>query len=243
MKISELFYSVQGEGKRAGRPSFFIRTNHCNLRCSFTGGNLCDTPYTSWEPDDKRNIGEMSTDRIAEEYMNIRCNDVVITGGEPAMYPEELTKLCRKLKELNENVFITIETNGTFTGEFVKYADLISISPKLRSSVPYGTEFEKMHSKNRINSETLKTFNSLKENFLLDVQWKFVYTGPDDIAEIRELQSETGFQDSDIYLMPEGITADDLKKKRAETIEACKEGNFNYTDRLHILAWGNKRGV
>jgi 7-carboxy-7-deazaguanine synthase len=45
LKISELFYSIQGEGKLMGMPSVFVRVSGCNLRCTW-----CDTPYTSWEP-------------------------------------------------------------------------------------------------------------------------------------------------------------------------------------------------
>ncbi len=243
MKISELFYSIQGEGKRAGRPSFFIRTNHCNLRCKFPGGNLCDTYYTSWEPDDVRNLGELNLDDIIAEYKKIKCCDIVITGGEPTMNANDLSELCQKLKESNPDSFITIETNGTYFGDFIKYSELISVSPKLKSSVPLGTEYEKMHEKNRLNFETFIKFNLLKENYLIDIQWKFVFTSEKDIKEIREIQSVVGFKDSDIYLMPEGITAEDLNSKRLETIEVCKKNNFNYTDRLHILAWGNKRGV
>lgn len=243
MKISELFYSIQGEGKRSGTLSFFIRTNHCNLRCRFTGGNYCDTPYTSWNPDDKKNLGEIEIKSIIEEYKKAGCRDVVITGGEPTIYPYELSELCAELKKAKVDSFITIETNGTLSGEFTNFVDLLSISPKLKSSVPFNTEFEKMHEKNRINIEALKGFVSLKKRNKTDVQWKFVFSSDNDLREIKEIQSAAGIPDSDIYLMPEGITESDLRKNRLNTIEACIKNNYNYTDRLHILAWGNKRGV
>lgn len=243
MKISELFYSIQGEGKRTGSPSFFIRTNFCNLRCKFSGGNLCDTSYTSWYPEDDKNLGEVEIGFIVDEYKKFNSRDIVITGGEPTMYPEELETLCRALKKINEKVFITIETNGTAIDEYVKHNDLISISPKLSSSVPYDTEFEKLHQKNRINMDVFKKYNSLKEEGKIDIQWKFVFTNKNDIEEILKLQSEVGFENGDIYLMPEGITEEDLQKNRLITIEVCKKFNINYTDRIHILVWGNERGT
>lgn len=243
MKISELFYSIQGEGKRIGKPSFFIRTNFCNLRCKFRDGNLCDTSYTSWFPDDNKNLGDIEIDFIVSEYKKHNCHDIVISGGEPTMYADELEILMTKLKEVNPDAVTTIETNGTYIGDFVKYTDLMSISPKLESSVPFDTEYEKMHQKNRIDIEVLKKYNSLKEQNEIDIQWKFVYTSEDDIREIRELQSQVGFKDQDVYLMPEGISKEELSVKRLPTIEACMKSNFNYTERLHIVVWGNKRGT
>ena len=243
MKISELFYSIQGEGKRTGSPSFFIRTNHCNLRCKFSGGNLCDTAYTSWYPEDDKNLGETDLRYILDEYRKINSPDVVITGGEPTLYPSELEDLCKELKKINGDLVITIETNGTCIGDFIKYADLISLSPKLISSVPFNTEFEKMHLKNRINIEVLRKYNSLQKTGDIDIQWKFVFTGNEDIKEILNLQVLIGFENKDIYLMPEGITEEDLRKNRYAAIKACLSNQFNYTDRIHILVWGNKRGV
>ncbi|HMS64986.1 MAG TPA: 7-carboxy-7-deazaguanine synthase QueE [Ignavibacteria bacterium] len=243
MQISELFYSIQGEGKRSGFPSFFIRTNYCNLRCKFTGGNLCDTSYTSWNPEDKKNLGDVDISFILDEYKKVNCRDVVITGGEPTIYLNELNELCKSLKGINKEVFITIETNGTFTGDFANFVDLVSVSPKLRSSVPFNTEFEKMHEKNRINTDVLRIYNTLRTQKKTDVQWKFVFTSSEDIVEIKKLQSETGFTNDSIFLMPEGISIEDLNKNRLKTIEACLENSFNYTDRIHVLTWGNKRGV
>jgi 7-carboxy-7-deazaguanine synthase len=243
MKISELFYSIQGEGKRTGRPSFFIRTNFCNLRCKFPSGNLCDTPYTSWNPDNKENRGDMSISAIAEEYKKHKCHDVVITGGEPTMYQDEIIELSQKLKEINPDVYITIETNGTSAGEFIEHIHLMSVSPKLSSSTPYNTEYEKMHETNRYNEKALKDIDEYHKEGNVDVQWKFVYTGSKDIKEIEEMMEKIGLRHKDIFLMPEGISNLDLEKVRVKTIEACKIHNFNYSDRLHIVVWGTQRGV
>ena len=243
MKLSEIFYSLQGEGKRTGFPSFFVRTNYCNLRCSFEGGNKYDTPYTSWEPDDEKNTGEMKVDAVLEEYRKYSCRDVVITGGEPVIQPDELYDLCFGLKKINEDIFITIETNGTQVSDFVYYSDLISLSPKLATSVPYGTEHEKMHDGKRINYEALKDYQRKNDEGIIDIQWKFVITSEKDMEEILLLQKEVGFHNKDVFLMPEGISEKQIKSRRAMVAELCKKHGMNYTDRMHILIWGHKRGV
>lgn len=242
MQISEFFYSLQGEGKRSGYPSFFIRTNYCNLRCLFSSGNRCDTPYTSWTSIDSENLGELSVDMILDEYKKYNCYDIVITGGEPTLYPEDLYNLCKEIKSRGNN-FITLETNGTHYGKYNEFIDLISLSPKLKSSSPFNTKYLDMHESARINPDVLKTYNDSHNHGHFDVQWKFVITGKEDISEILELQKEIGFKNSDVYLMPEGITPEELSAKREIISGFCKEYKFNYTDRLQILIWGNKRGT
>ncbi len=241
MRISELFYSLQGEGKRTGVPSFFIRTNFCNLKCMFKSGNLCDTPYTSWNPDDENNLGELSVEKIIEEYKKSGAVDAVITGGEPAVQKEELEILCSGLKKLG--AYVTIETNGTLISGFINHTDLISISPKLSTSVPYGTEYGKAHSQNRINPDVLISYEENHRKGLFDIQWKFVVCGEEDIAEIKELQKEIGFTDSSVYLMPEGINRDEIRMNGIAVAELCRKYGYNYTGRLHIELWGGKRGV
>src|SRR5207245_4988362 len=74
MLISEIFYSIQGEGELTGVPSVFIRTSGCNLRC-----NWCDTKYASWNPEG----ADMPVDVILEKVSAYPANHVVLTGGEP----------------------------------------------------------------------------------------------------------------------------------------------------------------
>ena len=72
MRISEIFYSIQGEGELTGVPSVFVRTSGCNLRCSW-----CDTPYASWSPEGP----EMAIEDILAEVDKHPTRYVVLTGG------------------------------------------------------------------------------------------------------------------------------------------------------------------
>lgn len=101
MKIVEIFYSIEGEGIRAGYPCIFIRTYGCSCRCSY-----CDTPY-SYEGD---NYMEMSVSDIVSEINKYNCKRVTLTGGEPLIQPDALS-LITLLYNLGYDV--NIETNGS----------------------------------------------------------------------------------------------------------------------------------
>ena len=126
MKIAEIFHSIQGEGLLAGTPSVFVRTSGCNLRCWF-----CDTPYASWEPEGEK----YEPPDIVSRVLDVDCHHVVITGGEPLLWPS-LVELVNALREAGRHV--TIETAGTL--EVPLNCDLASISPKLSSSTPLTQE-------------------------------------------------------------------------------------------------------
>ena len=78
MLISEIFYSVQGEGSLAGVPSIFVRTSGCNLRCRW-----CDTPYASWHPEGT----DWDVMALAHAASESGAHHAVITGGEPLIAP------------------------------------------------------------------------------------------------------------------------------------------------------------
>ena len=147
MKISELFYSIQGEGKLSGVPSVFIRASGCNLRCSW-----CDTPYASRNPEgDDLTVNEI-VDRIAEHP----ARHVVITGGEPMIMPD-IVPLTAALK--SRGYHITIETAATVFQHLT--LDLASMSPKLANSTPWQREagrFAAAHEKHRLNVPVIQQF-------------------------------------------------------------------------------------
>jgi len=100
-QINEIFYSIQGEGTRAGLPCVFVRFQGCNLRCSW-----CDTVYA-------QEIGtgiEMTTEQIIKEVESYNCQFIEFTGGEP-MLQRELNELINYF--LQKNYTVATETNGS----------------------------------------------------------------------------------------------------------------------------------
>jgi 7-carboxy-7-deazaguanine synthase len=229
MKISEIFYSIQGEGKRTGVPSVFVRASGCNLRCTW-----CDTPYASWNPQGE----DHSIDKIVSQVESFNCLDVVLTGGEPMIMPE-IGELCHRLKAAGH--FITIETAAT-AFEPVEM-DLASLSPKLSNSTPIdreGGRFAAAHERQRLNSPAIQQFIDHAPDF----QLKFVVSNQQDLAEIDQiLQSIRDWQPEDVMLMPEGIDSQTLASRGEWIIDVCKKKGFRFCPRLHIALFGNKRGT
>ena len=229
MKISELFYSIQGEGKLLGVPSAFVRASGCNLRCVW-----CDTPYASWEPQGE----EMAVARIVEQVAAYPARHVVVTGGEPMIMPD-IAELCSALK--GRGLHVTIETAATVYRPVP--LNLASLSPKLSNSTPTqrdGGRFAAAHDRQRLNVPVIQQFiDSAPE-----MQLKFVVSGEGDMAEIRALLDQLrGWQPADVLLMPEGTDAATLEGRAGWIAEECKRTGFRYCPRLHVQLYGNKRGT
>jgi len=147
MKINEIFYSLQGEGKWTGRPNIFIRTSGCNLRCSF-----CDTTYAYYDGK------EMSINEILSQISKYPCKYICLTGGEPLLQNEILDLIDALLKK---DYKIYLETNGSINIKKLsnKKSLIISLDIKCPSS--------KMHEKNNFkNISLLKKDDQLK--FVID---------------------------------------------------------------------------
>ncbi|MGH9609506.1 MAG: 7-carboxy-7-deazaguanine synthase QueE [Bryobacteraceae bacterium] len=231
MKISEIFYSIQGEGMLAGVPSVFVRTSGCNLRCVW-----CDTPYTSWAPEGQNLSLEEIIEKTAEETAQFSCSHVVVTGGEPMIAPE-IVPLTERLRE--SGMHITVETAATVFAPVA--CDLMSLSPKLRNSIPFTREngrWAAQHDRLRYQPDVLR---QLMTDYTY--QLKFVVSGPGDLEEIQQMCTETCADRSRVVLMPEGIDRDTLRERSLWLAEICKEQGFRLGPRLHVELWGNRRGV
>jgi 7-carboxy-7-deazaguanine synthase len=229
MKISELFYSIQGEGKLVGVPSVFVRASGCNLRCWW-----CDTPYASWEPDGE----ELAVAEIAARVAEFGARHVVLTGGEPLIMPD-LVELCDLLKSRGHH--LTIETAATVYKSLK--LDLASLSPKLANSTPVereGGRFAAAHERQRMHLPVIQAFIDSSPEF----QLKFVVSSEADLAEIHSVLAQLkGVRGDDVLLMPEGTDAATLDGRAGWVSEICKCEGFRYCPRLHVALYGNRRGT
>jgi len=122
MKVSEIFASIQGEGRYVGRPQVFVRLTRCNLRCRW-----CDTRY-AWEGGKEKTVAQVL--RTVEGF---GLRSVCITGGEPMLQVKELRLLVSALKRRGYEV--VLETNGTLYDRLVfSRADCVSMDMKPPSS-------------------------------------------------------------------------------------------------------------
>jgi 7-carboxy-7-deazaguanine synthase len=98
VRVTEIFFSIQGEGTRAGRPCVFVRFTGCDLRCGY-----CDTAYAF------HGGREMTSGAILDEVARHPCKLVLLTGGEPLLQ-RDLPALAQEL--LARGYEVTVETHG-----------------------------------------------------------------------------------------------------------------------------------
>ncbi|MEM2943152.1 MAG: radical SAM protein [Methanomassiliicoccales archaeon] len=175
MKISEIFYSIQGEGVLIGTPTVFVRTAGCNLRCSW-----CDTKYAQVDNGIERSIKE-----IIDEVSLFPTPYVCITGGEPLLQ-REVFKLVNML--LEKDFKVSVETNGSISIEELSCSENLLISMDLKC--PSSGMCDKMRLD---NLELLSPFDQLK----------FVVADDEDMEYAKKIIESHDIQ-ATIIMMPVG---------------------------------------
>jgi 6-pyruvoyltetrahydropterin 2'-reductase len=243
MKVVESFFSIQGEGRYAGRFAYFARLFGCNLSCPGFGVRRvlpsgreiigCDTIRAV---NGEFGYSNLSANDLLEEVSNLISNLnvkplVVVTGGEPLLWQRDEDFRAFVAGALDMGCAVQFETNGTIAPGF-KFEPLkkcvFAVSPKLSFS---GEAREK-----RLKFENLKAIFGGADAF-----YKFVTSGArSELAEIDEILGE---QAGETWLMPLGASERELAANAARVARVCVERGFNYSDRLQIRLWNTKEGV
>lgn len=173
MKVTEIFNSIEGEGKRAGLPATFIRLHGCNLRCSY-----CDSMYAV----DGKDWKEMSINEIVEKVKKIGCTNITLTGGEPLIH-ENINELIKAL--IRENCSINVETNGT-------------VKPSIRGTHIFYTVDYKTTSSEMLSRMDPKIFRSLYQTDVI----KFVVGSQEDLDDALYFMDSLEDVPAQVYVSP-----------------------------------------
>jgi len=141
LRITEIFYSLQGETKTVGVPTVFVRLTGCPLRCHY-----CDTDYAF-------SGGEMNEmESILQKIKTYRTRYVTVTGGEPLAQPaclDLLTELC------DQQYKVSLETSGALPVE--------SVDPRVTKILDFKTPGSGEVSRNDYsNVESLNSYDQVK---------------------------------------------------------------------------------
>ena len=262
MRIAEIFRSLQGEGRLTGVESVFVRVSGCNLRCRYCDTpyalrasegeelsaehvlNRIDVLCQEERPAFlnphfmQRRSGGLSC--IALEagpcYSEAGVRHIVLTGGEPMLFPE-MVLLTERLHQ--DGRHITIETAGTL--DLPVTCDLMSISPKLSNSVPSANRAPQWSDRHAQSRHAPKVMRRLLAAY--DYQLKFVVDSREDCNEVEAYLAD--FPEVDqarVMLMPQGVCADDLAEKSLWLEPYCLGRGWTFCPRRHVEWFGAARG-
>lgn len=218
MKITTVFYSLQGEGPAVGRPAIFVRLAGCNKNCL--------------DCDEKKKYGnkfeEVESSSIVsrvQNYLKTHPNSrIIFTGGEPLLQPTAINEIMNGLP----GQLFDIETNGTINNqeELFKRFNIMVISPK-----------KDCFTSSRDRNEFIENWMTISNNGRKNIYFKFVvgnlpWTFLE--AEIKDVFENTSLSPSRTWLMPAGDNAQKLSISGKNTWKvACRLGT-NFSDRLQI---------
>ena len=231
VRISEIFGpTIQGEGALIGQPTIFVRTGGCDYRCSW-----CDTLYAV-ESKYRKDWTPMSTTEIMDEVKSLSSDTpmmVTLSGGNPAT--QDLSELINLGH--NEGYSFALETQGSVAQDWFADLDILTLSPKPPSSA-MTTDWDAFDT-------CLKAANNSPQ-----ITLKIVVFDEKDYTYATDAASR--YPELPLYLQPgnpytdEALDHDDLQdrlKWLAEKVANDNTINATVLPQLHVMIWGNKRGV
>lgn len=223
MKINNIFYSIQGEGLTIGQPAVFVRLSGCLLKCTW-----CDSKYHTTINSD---FSEQTILDLLKKKPN--CNRIIFTGGEPLLQQEAICEFLIKNYMVLKGKNIEFETNG-----------LVLLEPKIKTMMKNKMFDFHFNVSPKLFSSGNKITGCLYDQFknLDSVIFKFVYV-QNYFFEIEDFIQILKIPKNKVYIMPEGSTKVEQEKSMKNVVDFCKTHGYNFTPRLHILIWDDKRGV
>jgi 7-carboxy-7-deazaguanine synthase len=224
--IIEIFGPViQGEGAMIGHQTHFIRLGGCDFRCAW-----CDTLYAVLPDEVRANSVSMTASEIVDRLreLNPYTPWITLSGGNPALH-----QLDDLVDELNAAGFsVAVETQGTLYKSWLERCSLVTVSPK-----PPSSTMEQ-------DLETLQRFTGLP-----GVNFKVVVFDDADLAFARQVHSM--YPDVPFYLQVGNDLENDNRDSLLQRLDwlstaALGDPELNRAivlPQLHVLMYGNKRGV
>lgn len=235
LAVSEIFYTLQGEGKYVGFPAVFVRLGGCNLKCPGFSSSGCDSSF-SVDPSNRSTWTSYSVSDLIQEIKNniVKYPEsttlpmIIFTGGEPTLYQQDLAPVVTYF--VSRGYKVQFETNASIEIKFDAFPVLKQVS--FAMSVKLSNSKEPEHK--RINLQNL-------EKILLNTEdsfFKFVCRDSKDIEEASNILKEVTHY-ADVYIMPMGETVKQIEKVAQNIWEECMKYGFKYSDRLHIRIYND----
>lgn len=226
LPLVEIFETVEGEGSCAGFPTVFVRTFHCNLRCTW-----CDTPYSyaPEKPELEATIGE-----IIEKVASYSSRRVCLTGGEPLLHREKSAALVAALAHLPRICDVHIETNGAV--DLAPFAQMRKTDEAVREKVRFIMDY-KLPDSGEMKRMNHHNFNVLDERDEI----KFVIGNDHDLRVAREV-IQKHYRKGQILFSPVWGKMEAAKLVEAMLAEPLPDVRLSL--QLHKMIWHpDARGV
>lgn len=219
LPICETFSSVQGEGKNIGRLQFFIRASTCSMRCK-----ICDSKY-SWKKGKKVTLYE-----LVELARQSGLQEVCLTGGEIAQFRDRMMALVAFLRV--QDFYIVLQTNGLHSNPAFGLIHTVSMDMKTPCTGERSNEELIFDLKPKDEVKTL-IHDEKDYRYALRINKKVISAGCSQVLQPLNLVGK----DDNRTLLDKYKWVCDLvvKDKRWK--------NVRVTPQMHVLLWGNKRGV
>lgn len=191
IRITEIFYSIQGESNTVGLPTVFVRLTGCPMRCSY-----CDTAY-AFHGGEKIDIHD-----IQQQISQHNTKFITVTGGEPLAQPEcldLLTTLC------DDGYQVSLETGGAIS--------IKDVDPRVYIVLDIKTPASNEEKNNRYdNLQYIKASDCLK--FVLcnedDYLWSVDFIRKNDLAETCQLFFSPSADELEPTVLADWIIRDQL---------------------------------